>query len=120
MNIWRAESPTCASERPADQRNTYLVRWQLGLAAIYAEAEDPGWARQLTEEEARLAARFALVEINGLPAWLDSLIDAHSHAVDTIIGQELTWELSPKQRGLNPCYYKASATHSLPVFTFHD
>ncbi|MBL3962229.1 ATP-binding protein [Burkholderia sp. KCJ3K979] len=99
MNIWRAESPTCASERPADQRNTYLVRWQLGLAAIYAEAEDPGWARQLTEEEARLAARFALVEINGLPAWLDSLIDAHSHAVDTIIGQELTWELSPKAKG---------------------
>lgn len=94
MDIWRKELPTCASERPSDQRNTYLVRWQLGLAAIFAEAEDATWTSRLTDEEARLAARFALIEVGGLPSWLDSLVSAHPRAVDDVIGHELSWELS--------------------------
>ena len=39
----------CAVNAPEDKKNTFLVRWQLGLAAIYAEAEDPNWAANLTE-----------------------------------------------------------------------
>ena len=41
MRLWRAELPTVRSERADDQKNTYLLRWQLGLAGIAAEAEDP-------------------------------------------------------------------------------
>ena len=59
MNIWREDHPTVPSERPEDERSTYLVRWQLGLTALYAEAEDPSWATKLTEEEAKLVMRFA-------------------------------------------------------------
>jgi hypothetical protein len=59
MRIWREDIPTLASERPEDERNTVLVRWQLGLAAIYAEAEDPKWAAILSEDEAMRAARYA-------------------------------------------------------------
>ena len=93
MNIWRDDHPTLPSERPEDERGRYLVRWQLGLAGLYAEAEDPSWAAKLTEEEAELAARYAPIELNGLPLWMESLVDAHPGAVDAILGNELSWEL---------------------------
>ena len=59
MNIWREDHPTLPSERPEDKRGTYLVRWQLGLAALYAEAEDPSWATKTNgrRSEARGAIR---------------------------------------------------------------
>jgi len=93
MESWRRDHPTLASERPVDQRNTFLVRWQLGLAAIYAEAEDPEWASIISEEEAKLAARYAPIECNGMPHWMESLIVAHRNSVDVTLGSELSWEL---------------------------
>ena len=93
MNIWRNDHPTLPSERPEDARGTYLVRWRLGLAGLYAEAEDPSWPTKLTEEDAELAARYAPIELNGLPPWIESLVDAHPEAVDAILGNELSWEL---------------------------
>jgi hypothetical protein len=90
LRMWRKDKPTLRSERTEDQKNTFLVRWQLGLAAIYAEAEDPNWSAKLTDEEARLAARFAPLELNGFPSWLDDLVAAHPAAVDAILGSELS------------------------------
>ncbi len=97
MKIWRNDHPTLPSERPEHERNTWLVCWGLGLAAIYAEAEDPLWATKISKEEAILAARFAPIELTALPRWLESLVDAHSDAVDAILGNELDWELNSKQ-----------------------
>lgn len=91
--IWRKDEPTLPSERPKSERNTYLVRWQLGLAAIYAEAEDPDWARRLTNEDARRAARFAMIRLNGLPRWMDDLCREQRAAVEDVLGPELGWEL---------------------------
>jgi hypothetical protein len=93
MKIWRGEQPTFPSERPESERNTFLVSWQLGLAAIYAEAEDPEWANNLSEAEARLAARYAPIELNGLPQWIETLVSAEPIAVDQTLGNELSWEL---------------------------
>jgi len=94
MQIWRDDKPTLSSERPEGERSTFLVRWQLGLAAIYAEAEDPEWASRLHEAEAELAARYAPIELNGLPPWTEALVRAHPAAVDLTLGSELSWELS--------------------------
>ncbi|WP_317215936.1 ATP-binding protein [Gluconobacter sp. GP1] len=94
MKIWRDDPPTFPSERPEGERNTFLVRWKLGLAAIYAEAEDPDWAAKLSDAEAELAARYALTELNGLPQWIERLADRHPNAVDRALGNELSWELS--------------------------
>ena len=94
MKIWRDDHPTFPSERPEGERNTFLVRWQLGLAAIYAEAEDPDWAAKLSDAEAELAARYAPIELNGLPQWIERLGDKHPNAVDRTLGNELSWELS--------------------------
>jgi hypothetical protein len=93
MKIWRGEQPTFPSERPESERDTFLVSWQLGLAAIYAEAEDPEWANNLSEAEARLAARYAPIELNGLPQWIETLVSAEPIAVDQTLGNELSWEL---------------------------
>ena len=94
MNVWRKDQPTLRSERPEGVRNTYLTRWQLGLAAIYAEAENPSWATELTEEDARIAVRYAPLEASGLPVWIENLIEVHPTAVDGVLGEELSWELS--------------------------
>lgn len=101
MKIWREDNPTLPSERPKDQRGTYLVWWQLGLTALYAEAEDPSWANSLTLLEAKLATRYAQIELNGLPNWIESLVDVHPNAVDAILGNELSWELKrdPAEQG---------------------
>ena len=98
MTIWREDHPSLPSERPEDKRNTYLVRWQLGLAGLYAEAEDPSWATTLTEEEAKLAARYASIELNKLPLWMEGLVDTYPGAVDAILGNELSWELKREPR----------------------
>jgi hypothetical protein len=93
LRMWREDRPTLRSERSADAKNTFLVKWQLGLAAIYAEAEDPLWAGKLSEEEARLASRYAPIELNGFPPWIDALVAAHPQAVDAVLGEELSLSL---------------------------
>jgi hypothetical protein len=90
---WRKDKPTLRSERKDSEKNTFVVRWQFGLAAISAEAEDPKWATKLSDEEACLAARYAPLELNGFPSWLDSLIEAHPKAVDDVLGEELALSL---------------------------
>lgn len=94
MQFWRGDRPTLRSERPVEEKNTYLIRWQLGLAAIHAEAEDPAWASKITLDEARLALRFVPIQLNGFPAWLDGLAVAHPAAVTDVLGQELGAELA--------------------------
>ena len=101
MNIWRDDCPTPTSERSEGERNTTLVSWQLCLAAIYAESEDPEWAKKLSDTEAELAARYAPIELSGLPQWIDALVAAHPIAVDQVLGNELSLELyrSPGTQG---------------------
>ena len=62
---WRRDKPTLRSERAEGEKDTFLVRWQFGLAGIAAEAEDQYWAKRLTSAEAELACRYAPIELNG-------------------------------------------------------
>jgi hypothetical protein len=93
QSVWRNDKPTLRSERPDSEKNTFLVRWQFGLAAIGAEAEAPDWANVLSEAEAELACRYAPLELNGFPSWLESLAVAHPAAVDRVLGEELSKSL---------------------------
>jgi hypothetical protein len=93
MAFWRNDKPTLRSERPDGEKDSFLVRWQLGLAAISAEAEDPNWARRLDEPEAELACRYAPLELSGFPSWLESLAIEHPAAVDRVLGDELSRSL---------------------------
>lgn len=91
--IWRNDRPTLRYERPKNERNTFLVRWQLGLAALAAEAEAPHWTSKLSIEEAELAARYVPIEFNGYPAWLEALTREHPGSVERTLGPELSAEL---------------------------
>src|SRR5438874_11883640 len=82
-----------ASLRTENEKSTFLVKWQFGLAGISAEAEDPNWAKRLSEEEAALACRYAPIELNGFPSWLESLAIEHPAAVDRVLGGQLTLSL---------------------------
>lgn len=93
MTYWRSMRPTVRCERRLGEESTYLVVWSIGLMGIYAEAEDPLWATKLSQSEAQLASRYALLESNGVPSWLGSLATTHPTEVETIIGTELLDEL---------------------------
>lgn len=94
MAAWRNDRPSLRSERPEDEKGKYLIRWQLGIAGIAAEAEDPQWAEKLTPDEASLAARYAPLEMNGYPIWLEALAKAHPQSVESVLGGELAAELA--------------------------
>ncbi len=114
VRMWRKDRPTLRSERPTGEKNTFLVKWQLGLAAIYAEAEDPNWTTGLTDEEAALAARFAPIELNGFPSWLDGLVSTHSEAVDSVLGVELTLALRDRGEDSDPTMFLQNIRHATP------
>jgi hypothetical protein len=90
LPVWRKDRPTLRSERPANKKDTFLIRWQFGLAAIAAEAEDPNWAKKLSDQEAELACRYVPMELNGFPSWLTSLAVENPGAIDRVLGEELT------------------------------
>lgn len=94
MECWREHLPTLICERPEDQRSTYFDLWRFGLAGLYAEAEGPNWASQLTYEEAMRAARYSLLELNELPSWIYDLVKQHPSAISEVFGKELDWVLS--------------------------
>jgi hypothetical protein len=115
MKAWRKDRPTLRSERDLTEKNTYLIRWQLGVAAIAAEAEDPAWAQKLSTEEAELAARFATIELNGFPTWLDSLASAQPGALDSLLGSELSLELAEPAMAQSFSMLLQNISHATPV-----
>lgn len=111
---WRKDKPTLRSERDDSEKDTSLVRWQFGLTAISAEAENPDWATKLSDEEARLAARYAPLELNGFPSWIDSLIEAHPEAVDAILGEELALSLREPFEGNSHSIFLQNVRYASP------
>ncbi len=99
MAAWRKDRPTLASERPEAEKNTFLVRWQFGLAGITAEAEDSHWAEKLTEEDAALACRYAPVHLGGFPSWLEGLAIQYPAVIDRVLGAELSLSLQSVAKG---------------------
>lgn len=92
-SIWRNHTPKLWHEKASEEKNQYLLVWEFGLAALHAEAESANWARHLTGPEAQLAARYAPIQLNGFPNWLESLAEAHPEAVELVLGDALVKEL---------------------------
>jgi hypothetical protein len=115
QRLWRKLTPTLRSERPADKKNTIQVLWQLGLAAIYAEAEDDAWATRLSEDEARLAARYVPIQLNGFPSWLEALAAVHPKAIDDTLGAELSLSLTESAEGSDATLWLQDIRHTSPA-----
>lgn len=90
--FWRRYRPQLRSEIGQD---TSSVPWAviIGLSGIAMEArQGSGWAARLSADEASLAARYALWEMNGLPPWFTILREAHPVPVADVLLGELRWE----------------------------
>jgi hypothetical protein len=114
QKLWRKFTPTLRSERPDDKKNTIQMRWQLGLAAIYAEAEEDAWATKLSEEEARLAVRYVPIQLNGFPSWLEALAAIHPEAIDTTLGTELSLSLREPAKESNATLWLQDIRYASP------
>lgn len=115
LSAWRKDRPTLRTERGEAEKNTFLIRWQFGLAALSAEAEDPEWAQKLSPDEAELAARYAPIEINGFPTWLESLAEAHPEAVERTLGPALAAELDADLEPHTFCILLQDISHAPPA-----
>jgi hypothetical protein len=92
--LWRGNPPVLWSQRTAEERNRAPYTWAEALTGIAAEAETSGWAALLSQDEARTAAAYATIELNGFPSWLDDLAAAHPAIVEEVIAAELSAEIT--------------------------
>ena len=92
--FWRETNPRLWSEREAENRNSYPVNWLQALMAVSCEADDPDWADKLTEDEAKLATRISMLELNGFASYFPALEKAKPDAVCEVIIGELAAQIS--------------------------
>jgi hypothetical protein len=119
LPMWREVRPLFGYERPPEERNTILRQWQTGLAAIYAEAEDPNWAKYLSEEEAAMATRYAALHLNSFPAWLEAVMHVHPFAVEQTLGPAIVAdldEITQNSYGLLLQYLRSSSQAVIQPF----
>src|SRR6185295_5862911 len=91
-SVWRANPPTLRSARPPEDRNSLPWHWHEGLTGLSAEAKNRDWARKLTPDEARIAAGYATVELNGFPSWLRDVAAVYPDVAGEVLWNELAAE----------------------------
>jgi len=111
--FWRSNDVELWSERPEDKRGTYSNSWLLALTAVKCEAETTGWTSKLSDNEARLATRISMVELNGFASFLAALEASHPDVVHDLISKEVKAQLESIEQNasaplLHDVYYHSS------------
>jgi hypothetical protein len=89
---WREFVPGLRSEGAGSSSIPYGLIF--AMAGLDIEAGDDGAGLvALSREEARLALRYSLWELNGYPRWLEPLYRAHSDLGHSLFWGETRWEL---------------------------
>lgn len=91
-NMWRHSRPVLRSEgAPGNETEFSTI---LGLAGLDIETrENPSLLRELSGDEVEIAARHAVKELNGFPAWFPTLFEHHRIAVAAFLFSQISWEL---------------------------
>jgi hypothetical protein len=90
--FWRRHPPQLLSE--GAQINNWPYADLFGLAGLTVDAtETPGLMESLSPAEARVAFRYAMVEMNGFPDWFPALFEAHPQVVTEMLLAEIAFEL---------------------------
>jgi len=90
--FWRGHSPQLLSE--GAQIDSMPLADMFGLAGLTVDAlETPGLMASLSAAEARVAFRYAMMEINGFPDWFPALFEAHRQVVAEMLLAEIAFEL---------------------------
>ena len=92
--LWRENKPPVLwSSRPPADRNETPHDWIYGLMGVSAESSTPGWTDSLSPAEARIAAVYGTIELNGFAPFIADLTASHPKEVDAAIGGEVSAEL---------------------------
>jgi hypothetical protein len=87
----------------------------VALPGLTAEAAaDARWPAALTAQDAELALRHALVELNGFPSWFDKLVVAFPEDARALVRGEVEWEWDHTGEEC-PYYVLADLVHATPV-----
>lgn len=90
---WRRYRPVLRSEGAEANKTTIMTIF--GLCGLQIEADDTiDWVQTLSKADADLASRYALLEMNGFPAWFPGVYAEHQVATSEIILGEIKYELS--------------------------
>jgi hypothetical protein len=93
---WRLLDTRLPIDVPPEERRTSRANDLMGIVGVTLEAGSrTGWARGLSDDQARLAARFATRELNGFPKWLDDLALAHPAVVAETLWRYVAVDLLP-------------------------
>lgn len=92
MSFWRGYSPTLPSEGAAANSTPYQVIFGLTGLAIEAK-EEPSLFAQMSADNARNAARYGLLELNGFPEWLPRLFAIHPQLIQEVVAHEIQYEI---------------------------
>ncbi|MFS2150676.1 hypothetical protein [Rhizobium sp. Rhizsp42] len=93
QRYWRHYIPQLRSEGLANM-NSVPRQVSLGLTGLEFEAQEAGWLDNLSSEDARLAARYALWEMNGFSDWLGALSEKFRSEVVEVLFTEIAWEFT--------------------------
>ncbi len=100
--FWRQTKPPIWSGRKVEERNSIWGSQHMALTGLAIEATGERWAFTLTEQEARRAAEWGLVEINGVPEWYGAYASVRKTAVTAAINVELKAELTEASKVSHP------------------
>ncbi|MBN4078082.1 hypothetical protein JYT29_02000 [Nitrospina gracilis] len=107
IDYWRKYRPTIMSEG-IENPNSTPNGVVLGLNGLDMEANHiDDWPANLSENEAELACRYAVNELNGFPEWLPKLHEKFPKIVEKFLTVEIEWEFAHFS-GENNCNYVLS------------
>ena len=92
--LWRMQPPVLWSARSPEAKRSIRRDWVQGLVGVSAEASHAEWTKGLSSQEARTAAAYATIEMNGLAPFIGDLAQSHPSEVEEVIGGEISAELA--------------------------
>jgi len=84
---WRNVSPLLDAESGAD-KTLYAIH-HAGISGVNFERLEPDWPRHLSLQEAEIAARYALIDLNGPAEWLDEIHAAYPDVVAPLLVKQI-------------------------------
>ena len=100
---WRFYEPKLRSEK--DDENSTPIAVIIGLSGLEIESrETDNWFDCLSEEDIKLACRYAFQELNGFPSWFAKLYERFPKITSSFILKEIDWELAIGQDGKEKHY----------------
>ena len=100
---WRRNKPKLVSE--GAPRNSTPLSTVFGLTGLAIEAREvENWPEKINEEEAELAFRYAMHELNGFPNWLLRLFAKFPNIICQMVLHEIDYELSTEEETAESYY----------------